>query len=118
MLCLMLLARKLFVYLKTIRGLKGDENILQGIFNKMLKISKKKKNKYFFKYFFKYLFNICLIFIFQFHTHSGGSESIYKYVPQEFFPSDFGGKEKSINELQGILLNIVSFIFLFKEIFK
>lgn len=39
--------------------------------------------------------------ILQIHVHTGGYESLYEFIPKSVLPSDYGGEESSINELQG-----------------
>lgn len=49
----------------------------------------------------KLLFN----FMYQFHVYSD-IEGLYKYIPRDSLPSDYGGKEKSLDALQSKYLFI------------
>lgn len=43
-----------------------------------------------------------VIYPFQIQIHTSSEwESLYKVVPQELLPSDFGGKDQSMDQLHG-----------------
>jgi hypothetical protein len=40
---------------------------------------------------------------FQFHYHQANSEKLYDHVPKSILPKDYGGDERSVEELAGML---------------